>query len=461
MHWRRSAALGLAFGALAWGGLALAAPGPETKTAPPSILFRDVALVPMDAERVVLRQSVLVSGGRIVAIGKDLAAPTGAKIVQGRGRFLAPGLADMHVHAANGRDMQVLLAHGVTTVLDMGGASSAFVGQVVPAVHAGRRPGPHVYLALRVDGTPRYGHWAVATPEDARAVVRLAKTNHYDAIKVYNDLQPEVFAALVEAAREADLAVVGHGVTRVGLERQLAAGQLMVAHLEEYLYTVFFPADADPGLQAPPDSAIPAAVAMTKRAGAVVTVDLATYGAIAAQWGRPEVAAAYLKRPDVVWLDPIQRIAWRNGGYDRRQGSLDARLAFLGRFAKALADADVPLVAGTDAPTIPGLFLGASLRDTLYALRGAGFTNFQALSTATRGPGEMMGRVRPRDPCFGIIAVGCRADLLLLRRNPLEDLRALETVDGVVAGGAWRDAAELQGLLDGVARSYADAGASP
>ncbi|WP_204351498.1 hypothetical protein, partial [Serratia marcescens] len=88
--------------------------------------------------------------------------------------------------------------------------------------------------------------------------------------------------------------------------------------LEEYLYTAFFPPDAKVGAAAPPDSAIPAAVAFTKRSGAYITADLFTYATIAEQFGRPDVVEAYMRRPDWAWLDPEMRIAWRGAGYDKR-----------------------------------------------------------------------------------------------------------------------------------------------
>lgn len=425
----------------------------ETPPAPPATLFRHVTVVPMDRERTVPDQSVLVVDGKIAAIGAHLPAPNAVREIDGRGGYLVPGLADMHVHSSNSRDLAVFLANGVTTVLNMGGASAEFVDQVAPAVNSGKRPGPHVYLALRIDGTPEYGQLVVASPAEAVAVVALAKSNRYDFIKVYNNLAPDVFAVLAQEASRQGVPLVGHGVTRVGVERQLAAGQVMVAHLEEYLYTAFFPPDAKVGAAAPPDSAIPAAVAFTKRSGAYVTADLFTYATIAEQFGRPDVVEAYMRRPDWAWLDPEMRIAWRGAGYDKRTGSLSDRAAFLGRFARALSDAGVPLVAGTDAPAIPGIYPGASLRADLYALHAAGLSNFAALSTATRAPGEMMARTR-QEACFGVIAVGCRADLLLLRDNPLTDLRAPPARDGVMAAGVWRDRQETDALLDKVANTY-------
>jgi hypothetical protein len=439
-------------------GLALLVASLSAWCAPPApTLFEHVNVVPMDREQVLHDQSVLVEGSTIKAIGPRLQRPEGAVLVDGSGKYLSPGLADMHVHSTTSRDMVLFLANGVTTVLNMGGARSEFVDQVVPGLNSGERPGPHVYLALRVDGTPEYGQLVVTSPEQARAVVGLARTNGYDFIKVYNNLAPDVFQAFIDAGKREGIPVVGHGVTRVGVERQVAAGQLMVAHAEEYLYTVFFPAGADVGNRAPRLDQIPDAIAFTKRSGAFVTTDLNSYATIASQWGRPDVVKRYLAMPNVRFLDPDDRIAWRFGGYDERTGSLDARLAFLKVFTKALADAGIPILSGTDTPSLPGLLPGFSLHQNLQALEQAGLTRFQALSTATRTPGEMIAVAKPGSQCFGVVAVGCRADLILSEANPLDTLASLETPVGVMATGHWHDAADLKALLKGVAEKYRQA----
>lgn len=415
----------------------------------------------MDSERTLTGQTVIVEDGRIAAIGRGLAVPPGAQVIDGRGGYLAPGLADMHSHAHTREDLKVYLAHGVTTVLDMGGASATFMGQVRPAANEGRIPAPHVYAAFRVDGSGRYGQFVVATPEEARAVVGLAKTNGYSFIKVYNNLSAEVFEALVAEGHRQGVPVAGHGVEAVGLVRQLEAGQLLVAHSEEFLYSIFKPpADAPEGT--PPDPArIPEAIALLKRTGAFVTADLATYGAIAAQWGRPEVVDSYLRDPAVRHLAPGDRIEWKAAGYKRRKGGLDVQLAFLRRFVKDMAAAGAPLVAGADAPTIPGVFVGESLHDDLDALADAGLSNYQALATATRTPGELIARGVPGSEPFGTVAPGRRADLILISANPLEDLSALRRPLGVMVKGRWYPAEALRRLLDGVAENYAEATAPP
>jgi len=429
----------------------------QTSAAPPSVpvLFVHVNIVPMDRERVLRDQSLLVEDGVIKAIGASVTAPGGARVIDGHGSaFLSPGLADMHEHSSTSRDMAVFLANGVTSVLNMGHATEGYMDHTRPAENRGDIPGPHVYAGFLVDGTPEYNNFVVTTPAEARALVAIARTNGYDFIKVYNNLSPECFAAFIEAGRAEGLPVIGHGVTRVGIERQLAAGQVMVAHLEEYLYTVFFPPDSDSGTRAPSVSQIPAAVAFTKRYGAYVTADLNTYGAMARQWGKPAVVDAYLRMPETRYLDPDQRIAWRNAGYGSKSGDIAARFAFLKVFAKALSDAGVPLIAGTDAPATPGLVPGYSLHQDLHALEDAGLTRFEALSTATRTPGEFIVRTKPGSQPFGTVTVGYRADLILSTANPLDDLSALDKPIGVMAGGRWYGAERLQGLLDNVAAIY-------
>ncbi len=416
--------------------------------------FVDVNVVPMDSERVLANQTVLVEAGKIVAIGRAVKIPADARIIEGHGTaFLSPGLADMHTHADTRNDLAIYLANGVTSVLNMGDASPGFIAQTRPAVNAGRLPGPHVYAAFVIDGSPRYGHFMVSTPDEARWAVRLARTNGYDFIKVYNDLSPECFQAVVDEARRIGMKVVGHGVTRVGLERQLDAGQIMVAHTEEFLYTVFTSPGA-PGPDAPDPARIPGVIALLERDHAVVTADLNTYATIADQWGHPDVVARFFAMPAACYLEPRGRIAWRRADYATRTGSLAPKLDFLARFTKAMSDAGVPLVTGTDAPTIPGLVPGFSLHEDLDALEQAGLSRYQVLVAATREPGELIRRSIPGAERFGTVAPGRRADLILTATNPLLDLRTLRQPLGVMAAGQWFDASELEALRDQVSRDY-------
>lgn len=425
--------------------------------------FVHVNVLPMDSDRVLQDQTVLIQGGKIAAMGASVPVPAGSKVIDGHGSaYLSPGLADMHVHSDTAEDMKVYLANGVTTVLNMGHASEAFMDQVRPAINGGQLPGPHIYVGLMVDGSPQFGNLFVTTPAEARALVDIAKTNGYDFIKVYNDLSPACFEAIIEEAARQHMRVIGHGVTRVGLQKQLAMGQIMVAHTEEFLYTVFSHPDlslANPGAAdpTPPKAAdIPRAIAFVKRDQAFVTADLNTYATIARQWGKPDVLAAYMRIPELRYLSPARRISWSKSGYAGKSGSVDANLAFLKRFTLDMADAGVLLITGTDAPSIPGLVPGYSLHDDMDTLEAAGLSRYQVLAAATRTPGELIRRSIPGAEPFGMITVGDRADLILSTTDPRNDLSTLRKPLGVMAAGKWYDAPALQALLDQVAKEYDD-----
>jgi hypothetical protein len=364
----------------------------------------------------------------------------------------------MHTHSETKNDLAVYLATGVTTVLQMGGARASFVDNIVPAVNRGAIPGPHVYASFLVDGNTDYNGFVVRTPAEARAIVGLAKTNGYDFIKVYIGLAPDVFDALADEGRRDGLPLVGHGVTAVRLERQLAEGQVLVAHAEEFFYTFFTAAGVEESDTPPAESRIPEAVALMKKHDATATADLATYAAIAHQIQHPEFIAASLAKPEAALLSPNDRMAWQASGYFAKTAKLEAKLAFLGKLVKAMADGGVELVAGTDAPAVPGMLPGFSLHDDLDALEAAGLTRFQVLTAATRAPGAFIARTKGGDP-FGVVAPGYRADLVLSSVNPLDSLATLRAPLGVMAHGQWRDAAALKDLASGVRDTYRRAAA--
>lgn len=409
--------------------------------------FVDVNVVPMDSKRVLLHHTVVLRDGLIaqvvpVAEGK---VEAGTKVIEGGGKlYLMPGLADLHTHVETAEDLLLYVVHGVTTVLNMGEAPNGFVHVRPKQTETGELLGPHCYVAFLIDGSGKYGHFFVTTPKEARAAVRLAKTNGYDFIKVYNLLSPEAFFAVVDEAQAQHLAVVGHGVESVGLEKQLSAGQVMVAHGEEFLYTTFrHQISAGPGDGGVSDSAgldemeIPAAVSFVKKSGAYITPNLSAFVAIARQWGKPAEVVRMLKDAETRNLRPELIRHWADSRYAKRSGSLDREVVFLRKLIKALSDGGVPLMTGTDSPAIPGLFPGKSEHADIEELVTAGLTRFEALSAATRVPGEFIQQFVAGAPKSGTVTAGSRADLLLLRDDPLKSGNALNQIEGVMVGGRW------------------------
>ena len=426
---------------LAWATTAQAA-DPQPAPALPATAFVDVNVLPMDAERVLEHQTVVVRARSIIAMGPvaSTAVPLGATHIDGHGKsYLLPGLADMHTHVMASEDLALYTASGVTTILHMGGAPSDLVAGANPDIASGALVGPQIFFAFMVDGTTALQRFVVTTPQQGREAVDLAKANGYDFIKLYNNISAPEFEAIVAEARNQHMAVIGHGVRAVGLPQALFAGQVMVAHAEEFFYTAFHNQT---------DLAQIAEVATaTARSGAYVTPNLSTFEAISRQWGKPDVVAAWLHDPRAALMTPNMRLNWADMDYAQRSGNIESILVFLRSFTAALARAGVPLITGTDSPVIPGMFPGSSLLDDLRTLREAGLTPYQALAAATRTPGEFIAHTVPGAEPFGVVKVGMKADLLLVGANPLQDAETLQAPLGVMSAGRWRSADELTVLL--------------
>jgi hypothetical protein len=402
------------------------------------VAFVGVNVVPMDTERVLRDQTVVVDSGRIVALGSrsSVRLPRGARRIEARGRYLMPGLADMHAHPELPGDLALYLGYGVTTLAHMGGPLARIVGWR-DSVRAGALAGPDILAGFFLPDA--------ATPEAARRAVVNAANGGADFIKVYNALSADEFAAIIDEARARRLPVMGHAVRAVGLERGFSAGQAAVVHAEEYLYSDLHDR-VDPAL-------IPGVVEATRRTGAWVVPNLSAYNVIARQWGRPAVIDTLLAAEEVRYLPQYWTNRWRRSRYIGNDGNLDDRVPFLRLLTGALHRAGVPLLLGTDSPGIPGMAAGVSIHEDLALMAGAGLSNFEALAAGTRNAGRFVAQ-HFRDPePFGTVAVGQRADLVLLERNPLERLANARQPLGVMARGRWYPREALMAGMESAQRA--------
>ncbi len=411
-----------------------------------TIAFVGVNVVPMDSERILADQTVLVREGKIVALGStaQITIPDSAYQMDGKGKYLLPGLADMHTHIYYQEDLLPYVANGVTTVLNMGSPSAIL--QFREQVINDKLVGPTIFAGAFVDGVGNRG-WIVRTPEEARIDVRDIKSRGWDFIKVYNSIKSDVFFALMDEAKKEGIAVIGHGVRAPGMRGILEAGQVMIAHAEEYIYTHFnntFEANL-----------IPAAVEITAKAGAYVTTTLSAYETIMLQWGNPAGLEALLARPEVRYVRPSWVSEWRSSQrYINNSGNLRPAYEFQKRFVKAFHDAGVPLLLGTDTPTIPGIVPGFGIHQDLRNLVSAGLRPYDAIAAGTRNAGEFIGKFVPGAEPFGAIAVGKRADLILLEANPLENVANIAKRRGVMIRGRWLSEKTLQRFLNELAKSF-------
>ncbi len=430
--------------------------------APESIAFTNVNVVPMDVEGVLPGQTVLIQDGRIHQVGPvdQVAVPDDAQVIDGAGRYLMPGLADMHVHVKEENELLLFLAHGVTTVRDMWGTTGLQLRMGFPdqrqmraQIQAGDLLGPTIFTAGPVmEGEPRTTPLmtAITTPEEAVASVRQQKAQGYDFIKVYDYPSPEVYAAILETATEEGLVVAGHAPKNVALEDILAGGQLTIEHLSGLI-------DSDAAAYRVPENRLADYAVMIREAGVWICPTINVYQMHVADEDLPALES----RPEMAYVSPRMKFLWRrlfrpgamqNISYE---GDYPARIEeMFSHTTRILHENGVGLIACTDADN-PYLVSGASLLDELDAFVALGLTPYEALKTSTVNAATVLSHSdQVGQSQFGQVSPGARADLLLLEDNPLDDIANVRKRVGVMARGRWFSEAELQSMLAELAASY-------
>jgi imidazolonepropionase-like amidohydrolase len=361
----------------------------------PALAIEHVTILPMDRDIALADQTVLVSQGLIAWVGPSKAArppPTTAR-VDGRGRFLIPGLADMHVHIRSVQDLAQFVGAGVTTVRNMHGGPQHVEWR--EQVAGGTLLGP----AIMTSGPPLgQGFWrdprfiGLRTMTDAENVVRDHVRARYDMLKVIQKMTVPVYRRLLEAARAANMPVVGHVVPGIGLSESLAAGQVSLEHAD--------------GLA-------------------------------------PRSRFAFLFGEDPSGFDEDARAIARAGAWvgtiaSSRTGGCEPPTPAIRRNIGALRRAGVKLLAGSDAGIGP-VRAGSALHCELATLVAAGLTPFEALASATINAG-VFAKAHLKTPHvpFGTVTEGARADMVLLSADPRADIAAVARQVGVVLRGTWR-----------------------
>lgn len=460
------------------GGAALAAQRPSSAPPPPLPSRTPLApgvwaivgatVVPMTDESVQQDATVLVRDGRIIAVGPRAAVtvPPGTRTVDGRGRWVIPGLADMHTHLYSDEylpdsvapaELGVMLAHGVTAARLMIGTPAQRTLRA--SVQEGRVAGPQLWLASpQLSGDEAPNTWIVRTDADARRAVRMARDSSYDFIKLTTNLTRPLYDAIVGEARELQLRVTGHVDPRVGVARALEAGQ-QIEHLDNYMESVL--ADSAPSRVSVSDvgayrtanwatldhvdnAKVEAIAGATARAGVAVTPTLAFFRL---WFATPFTDAEIRARQDYAFIPPRMREPYERSRTRYWQSPPDSGrraryIAVRNRMVKAIVDSGGRIMAGSDAPG--GLMAyGWTLHRELATLVDAGLTPMQALAAATRVPAEWLGASRE----WGTIAPGRRADLVLLDADPLADIRNSARISAVAIGGRWYGRASLDSML--------------
>jgi hypothetical protein len=441
--------------------IAIAIAGAEAAVAwqssPPRVLaITNVSVIPMDRERVLPHETVIVRDGRIAAVGPSdhVDIPARAQRVDGSGRFLIPGLVDAHVHydeedpavhphvgAINRQFSALFLSAGITSVMNLCGSRGNL--ELRDSIARDDVVGPRMFTS------PPCLDDSTMTEAQGDSAATASGAAGYDFLKVYSFLSADGFRGIVAGAHRAHIPVVGHIPVRVGLQRMLDAGAAGIVHAEEFLYNAPFRlqyGETGPGSTKLDAHEIPKVAHAVHHAGVTVTPTLVAYTTIIEEATDLD---AVLASPEMKLVSRDVKVSrgWERADNARARrlntpnalAKLRAGLAFQRELVRAISDSGVALLAGTDAggsiPMVPGW----SLHDELADLVTAGLTPYQALRAGTAEPGEFFARNFHAEPS-GTIAPGARADLVLLDANPLSDIRNTRRIHGVVVRGKWMPA---------------------
>jgi imidazolonepropionase-like amidohydrolase len=422
--------------------------------------------------------TVLIDGERIAAVGpgSEVAVPGKVQVVEGAGKFLIPGLWDMHAHWGPGYAftaapyLPLFTANGITGIRMMAGHPTYL--QWRQQSTEGMLAGPRMVLAgVIVDGPKPFWRDSIATntPDDGRQAVQRTQQDGYDFVKVYSSLSRAVFFAIADEAKRRRIPFAGHVPDAVRFEEASDAGQKSIEHLTGLLLAVSSQetelrrefADAAT-LPATPERA-----ALQRSLGVrlLETHDAARAAALFARlkangtWQVPTFPVLRLLEPEhamdprLKYLPAPVRAGWARASRAREQRApadiahqrnvFQRRLELVGEMHRA----GVGILAGSDSQN-PSSFPGFSLHEDLEWLVKAGLSPLAALQAATRNPAIYLDRLRD----FGTVEKGKMADLVLLDADPTQDIRATRRIVAVVAAGKLHSRADLDRMLADIER---------
>jgi imidazolonepropionase-like amidohydrolase len=402
------------------------------------VAIQDVSVIDISASTVHPHMTVLIDGEKIQAIGAAAAmhVPPGARIVSGAGKFLIPGLWDMHVHLwYRENQLPVFIAFGVTGVQDMGSdfeRTSAWRA----AIETGKAVGPHIVtsgppVTERPSDDPKLPTLVARTPAEARQAFDRLYDMDVDFIKVLSGLPRDSYFALAEQARHWHIRFEGHVPTSITAWEAIDAHQASLEHLFGVTKAVSNDEEALRFFEqcAIRDVRISPTLVLWQRMAHVTDEKLA---------GDPRLKYV----PDSI------RKSWpglKDETQDEDIGAYKRQIEGIYKLVALATRTKVELLAGTDTGdpyTIPG----ATLHDELEQLVAAGLSPHQALAAATIAPARFF----EWDEAMGTVEAGKLADLVLLDANPLVDIRNTRKIAGVFTRGKYHSRRDLDAILNAV-----------
>src|ERR1700733_1924032 len=439
-------------------------------SSPGPIAIAHVTLINPATSAVEHDATVIIEGDHIgtVLIGAMVKMPGNTRLIDGHGKFLIPGLWDMHVHSAfgdwfpGGRDiiLPLFVANGVTGVRDMGGDLPVLLDWRAQ-IAAGKIPGPRMIVAgpmldaVLPSGKLRFpSSIAVTTPDSARAAVDQLKSQGSDFIKVQSVISHDAYLAAAAEAHKQNLPFVGHVPDKVRITEAVAAGQKSIEHLMGSFEGCS--SEEQKFIDGQGNTKLLLTTTDQKKCAALLALlaKSQNWQCTTLAWKRGGI---FLDQRDLAH-DPLGKYVpayWRDVTWKRfydemmtelRKHPLELRKEYFARIIKIVADmrrAGFPFLAGTDSAPAIYAHPGFSLHDELANFVESGFSPMEALQTATSNPAKFFGT----ESTQGSVAKGKVADLVLLDADPLADIHNTRKIEAVIANGHLYDHTALDTLL--------------
>ncbi|MEC7770298.1 MAG: amidohydrolase family protein [Bacteroidota bacterium] len=411
-----------------------------------TLSFENVNVIPVYEKTLLHNQRVVVGNGKILRI-EDVSKASEypmAKQIDGSGKYLIPGLHEMHYHWRNKeggieRDFKLLLANGVTTVRNMAEYDWQDHIAIRDSIDNNLLMGPNYFTS-----GPYLQSGDLKTSADVERIIAQHHTKGYDFIKIADNLPKDIYLKVLERAADYDIPVMGHAQREMDLEYSLRMKS--IEHVEEFVYLF--------GDEQRSDSLfLKNAVQQIKNSGIVIAPTLVVFDMIIkclndnsfAKLKEKEVAT-YMLRGDYGYWASDENPYRQNlkgkviNGMDALP-LLESYFEWMKNFTKMLAKEDVPMMTGSD--TFGFVVPGFSLHEEFQFLQEAGLSPHEILKASTLTPARYLGSIATE----GTITEGKNANLVLLNKNPLEDIKNTKTIEGVLLKGEWLGRDQLDSFL--------------
>lgn len=431
------------------------------------IAITNVNVLPMNKETILKNQTVLIKNGKIESISnaKKTKLPANAQIIKAKGKYLMPGISEMHAHIPipkDGNDENVretlflYLSNGITTIRGMLG--NPYHLELKAQVAKEQILSPRVYTS-----SPSMNGNSVKSIEIAEEKVRQYKKDGFDFLKLHPGLSLAIFDKIVETSKEVGMTYSGHVSTGVGVHHSIESNYASIDHLDGYIEgLVPASANVDPSengffgfnfTDLADKSAIPSIAKKTKKNNVWVVPTQSLMVHMASSMDGNVLAA----RDEMKYVSAKTRYAWRNS---KQQIANDPEfdvdksnrfLAIRDEILLELHKAGVGILLGSDAPQVFNV-PGFSIQHEMKSMANAGMSNYEILKSGTINPAQFF----KAEGQYGVIAKNASADLILLHENPLKSIENMSKIEGVMVRGKWLSRAFLDERLEQIAKKYGE-----